>query len=160
MLWYLLWHQIQLKHTKKPVNWLLKITLLKFAHLSLQSVIFQIWWRPRQLRLPEWHHVMHAADDAGWHCLCLLLPEKRVAIRQEINNMTYWYFPYFITLFKKANKQLRPSIQAIKLLLTFEAATSCAVLAAISCEHTINSSNFPLPCTTISAASLKLHSVK
>lgn len=41
--------------------------------------------------------------------------------------------------------------------LTFEAATSCAVLAAISCEHTINSSNFPLPCTTMSAASLQGH---
>lgn len=40
-------------------------------------------------------------------------------------------------------------------LLTFEAATSCAVLAAISCEHTISSSNFPLPCTTRSAASLR-----
>lgn len=39
--------------------------------------------------------------------------------------------------------------------LTLEAATSCAVLAAISCEHTINSSNFPLPCTTRSAASLE-----
>lgn len=39
--------------------------------------------------------------------------------------------------------------------LTLEAATSCAVLAAISCEHTISSSNFPLPCTTRSAASLQ-----
>lgn len=38
--------------------------------------------------------------------------------------------------------------------LTLDAATSCAVLAAISCEHTISSSNFPLPCTTRSAASL------
>lgn len=37
---------------------------------------------------------------------------------------------------------------------TFEAATSCAVLAAISWEHTISSSNFPFPCTTMSAASL------
>lgn len=37
---------------------------------------------------------------------------------------------------------------------TLEAATSWAVLAAISCEHTISSSNFPLPCTTRSAASL------
>lgn len=40
---------------------------------------------------------------------------------------------------------------------TLDAATSCAVLAAISCEHTINSSNFPLPCTTRSAASLDGH---
>lgn len=45
-------------------------------------------------------------------------------------------------------------------LLTFEAATSCAVLAAISCEHTINSSNFPLPCTTRSAASLEGHNTE
>lgn len=37
---------------------------------------------------------------------------------------------------------------------TLDAATSWAVLAAISCEHTISSSNFPLPCTTRSAASL------
>lgn len=37
---------------------------------------------------------------------------------------------------------------------TLDAATSWAVLAAISWEHTINSSNFPLPCTTRSAASL------
>lgn len=38
--------------------------------------------------------------------------------------------------------------------LTLDAATSWAVLAAISWEHTISSSNFPLPCTTRSAASL------
>lgn len=39
---------------------------------------------------------------------------------------------------------------------TLDAATSWAVLAAISWEHTISSSNFPLPCTTRSAASLTL----
>ena len=38
---------------------------------------------------------------------------------------------------------------------TLEAATSWAVLAAISREHTMSSSNFPRPCTTISAASLE-----
>lgn len=38
---------------------------------------------------------------------------------------------------------------------TLEAATSCAVLAAISWEQTISSSNFPFPCTTRSAASLQ-----
>lgn len=38
---------------------------------------------------------------------------------------------------------------------TLEAATSWAVLAAISREQTISSSNVPLPCTTRSAASLR-----
>jgi len=38
---------------------------------------------------------------------------------------------------------------------TLEAATSCAVLAAISREQTISSSKVPLPCTTRSAASLR-----
>lgn len=51
-------------------------------------------------------------------------------------------------------------VKTVWSLLTFEAATSCAVLAAISCEHTINSSNFPLPCTTRSAASLEQHNTK
>ena len=39
---------------------------------------------------------------------------------------------------------------------TLEATTNCVVLAAISCEHTISSSNFPSPRTTLSAASLEI----
>lgn len=46
-------------------------------------------------------------------------------------------------------------VQGSSLNPTLEAATSCAVLAAISREQTISSSNVPLPCTTRSAASLQ-----
>lgn len=61
----------------------------------------------------------------------------------------YWLDSMLFRLYQKDECDERP--------LTLEAATSCAVLAAISCEHTINSSNLPLPCTTRSAASLKGH---
>lgn len=39
-------------------------------------------------------------------------------------------------------------------MFTFEATTSCAVLAAISLEQTIISSNFPFPLTKRSAFSI------
>ena len=41
-----------------------------------------------------------------------------------------------------------------KELITLEDTTSCAVLAAISLEHTIISSNLPFPFTSLSAFSL------
>ena len=47
------------------------------------------------------------------------------------------------------------SFSLLGLAFTLEAATSCAVLAAISCDATTNSSNFPVLCTTLSAESLK-----
>lgn len=46
------------------------------------------------------------------------------------------------------------SFSLFGLALTLEAATSCAVLAAISCDATTISSNLPVPVTTLSAASL------
>ena len=39
---------------------------------------------------------------------------------------------------------------------TLDATTSCVVLAAISWEHTTNSSYFPSPLTTLSAESLQI----
>ena len=47
------------------------------------------------------------------------------------------------------------SLSLFGLALTLEAATSCAVLAAMSCDATTSSSNLPVPVTTLSAASLQ-----
>lgn len=90
---------------------------------------------------------MPAADERGWDCPCLLSPcgcgsrggKRRFIITVALNRRFC-----FVRRFTE-------------FACTFDAATSWAVLAAISCEHTISSSNFPFPCTTRSAASLQTH---
>lgn len=111
-----------------------------WPHLYPRSETCRTLLMPRPLQWPGWPLWRPAGDGKGLYCPCLLLPE-------EIK----WIMYHYIAL---------KLIQVQMLLVicwgcTLDAATSWAVLAAISCEHTISSSNLPLPCTTWSAASLQ-----
>lgn len=137
-------------------------------HLFLRSGTSQTWWRLRRRRWPAWRRGTPAADGAGWCCPYLLLPEEGTAGMRvspstspakgstELNSLSVQTPPPLKLYDNKhtAGKTKTPPFW-FPPLFTLEAATSCAVLAAISREHTINSSNFPLPCTTRSAASLQ-----
>lgn len=129
------------------------------AHLCQRSAAARVWWRWPPQRPCHLRAVRPAAACTASYCCGRPSPAKVHAIPRHENTrvLTFkWYGR------GRGDKTTLIWFWVIKLPLrndrkpfcTFEAATSCAVLPAISCEQAISSSYLPFSPTTRSAESL------